>query len=395
MPNICPSNCIVPPHILRKLLTNKDAAIREIALNTLLATTNLRAERRLLAEIGFASSITGTRSRTIYDCKAGRILEQAARIRGEGDKEATDGTVNRAYDGLGTTYSFFETVFKRKSIDDRGMRLDGYVHYGNFYNNAFWNGRQMVFGDGDGRLFTDFSKSLDVIAHELTHGVTEFSAGLEYHDQSGALNESLSDVFGSLTKQWSLGQSAAQADWLIGGDILTPAVKADALRSLKAPGKAYDDPMIGSDPQPAHFRDYVSLPDTENDDWGGVHINSGIPNHAFYLVAMKIGGNAWDAAGRVWYETMRSCGPKTDFQEFADKSYSTAARLYGVGSSQQDAVGTAWSEVGIAVAPQRAAVQLRIGQQADLSGKIDKLTAAIAALTADVAELRKQKRRRA
>ncbi len=122
-----------------------------------------------------------------------------------------------------------------------------------------------------------------MIAHELTHGVTENTAGLEYHNQSGALNESMSDVFGSLVKQWALRQTAEQADWLIGAEIFTPGIEADALRSLKAPGTAYDNEEFGRDPQPDHMSSSCPLPDTEEGDWGGVHINSGIPNKAFYL----------------------------------------------------------------------------------------------------------------
>src|SRR6185369_4573404 len=103
------------------------------------------------------------------------------------------------------------------------------------------------FGDGDGEIFTDFTASLDVIAHELTHGVTEYTANLEYHNQSGALNESISDAFGSMVKQWALHQDVHTADWLIGAEVFSPGVAADALRSMKAPGTAYDNPMFGRD----------------------------------------------------------------------------------------------------------------------------------------------------
>ena len=127
------------------------------------------------------------------------------------------------------------------------------------------------------RLFTSFTQSLDVIGHELTHGVTEFTAGLEYHNQSGALNESISDVFGSLVKQWTLHQDANSADWLIGAEVFTPANAGDALRSLKAPGTAYDNPLFGKDPQPAHMGEFQNLPDTRAGDNGGVHVNSGHP----------------------------------------------------------------------------------------------------------------------
>jgi Zn-dependent metalloprotease len=169
------------------------------------------------------------------------------------------------------------------------MRLDGYVHYGSLFNNAFWDGQRMVFGDGDSQIFTDFTGSLDVIGHELTHGVTEFSAGLVYENQPGALNESISDVFGSLVKQWKLGQTVDQADWLIGPEIFTPGVSGDALRSMKNPGQAYDDPRMGKDPQPDHMSRFKVLPNTRAGDNGGVHINSGIPNKAFYLFATKLG----------------------------------------------------------------------------------------------------------
>jgi Zn-dependent metalloprotease len=249
-------NCITPPHMLQKLLENPDKDIRQAAMNTLLSTARLRGERTALA--GFAAVATiGNGRRTIFDCQSGTFLPLASVVRSEEGAATADDSVNRAFDGLGATRDFYREVFDRNSIDGRGMRLDGYVHRGVNYNNAFWDGREMVFGDGDGRIFTDFTRSLDVIGHELTHGVTEFTAGLEYHNQPGALNESMSDVFGSLVKQWSLRQTAAEADWLIGAEVFTPGLDADALRSMKAPGKAYDDPILGKDPQPDHMSRFV------------------------------------------------------------------------------------------------------------------------------------------
>ena len=166
------------------------------------------------------------------------------------------------------------------------MPLRGVVHFGERYPNAFWDGQRMVFGDGDGEVLGVMTGSLDVIGHELGHGVTETEAGLEYFGQSGAMNESLSDVWGSLVKQYKNHQDAASADWLIGSEVWTPTIAGDALRSMKAPGTAYDDPLVGKDPQPADMENYV---ETIQDN-GGVHINSGIPNHAFYLAATEIGG---------------------------------------------------------------------------------------------------------
>ena len=339
-------NCITPPHLLRKLLDSHDKEIRQAALSTLLTTERLRGERAVRA-LFFGTANPGNGRRTVFDCRNGTFLPSAVVARTEDGAAASDASVNRAFDGLGLTRDFYSQVLGRNSIDDMGMRLDGYAHRGIAYNNAFWNGQAMVFGDGDGIVFTDFTKSLDVIAHELAHGVTEFACGLEYHNQPGALNESMSDVFGSLVKQWSLGQTAAEADWLIGPDVFTPGIEADALRSMRAPGTAYDNQDFGRDPQPDHMDRFQRLPDTEEGDFGGVHINSGIPNRAFHLAATAIGGFAWDAPGHIWYESLRASSPTTEFQAFADTTYLKAGQLYG--TVEKDAVADAWRQVGIRI----------------------------------------------
>ncbi len=341
-------SCITPPYILERLLDSRDAAVRNAALTTLLATSRLRGERGIRGMARERSAPAHAR-RTVSDCRTSTVLSSALVARTEDGPASADGSVNRAFDGFGVTRQFYRDVLGRDSIDDHGMRLDGYVHRGLRYNNAFWDGREMVFGDGDGRVFTDFTLSLDVIAHELTHGVTEHTAGLAYHNQSGALNEHVSDVMGSLVKQWSLRQTAEDADWLIGAEVFTPGVDADALRSMKAPGHAFDNDLFGKDPQPDHMRDYVDLPDTDEGDNGGVHINSGIPNKAFHRVAVGIGGAAWEAAGHIWYSALRSASPGTQFQEFAESTHAAAARLHGSGSTQQEAVRAGWSDVGIDV----------------------------------------------
>jgi Zn-dependent metalloprotease len=220
------------------------------------------------------------------------------------------------------------------------------VHYGRQYDNAFWDGGQMVFGDGDGQVFGRFTASLSVIGHELAHGVTQYTADLVYEGQSGALNESVSDVFGALVEQHSRGQSAAEATWLIGEGLFTDEVQGSALRSMKAPGTAYDDDVLGKDPQPATMDDYV---DTAEDN-GGVHLNSGIPNHAFYLVATALGGNAWDRAGPIWYDTVTGGLPATStFAQFAAATTAAAAQRFGPGSPEQRAVADAWSTVGLPI----------------------------------------------
>jgi Zn-dependent metalloprotease len=353
-----PIHCIVPPHVLRALAESKDRGVREAALRTLLASSRIRAQREIVGGIraALAATAAGPKLRTIYDDKEGTHLP-GTKIRDEGQAAASDQAVNEAYDGLGATYDLYLQAYNRKSIDDHGMRLIASVHYGEGYNNAFWNGQQMVFGDGDGIIFTGFTKAIDVIGHELTHGVTEHTAHLAYHLQPGALNESISDVFGSLVKQHTLGQDAASADWLIGAGILAPGINGVALRSMKDPGSAYDDAKLGGkDPQPKHMDDFKDLPDDEFDDSGGVHINSGIPNHAFYLVAKQLRGNAWEDAGTIWYKTLLQLWPEAQFLDCANVSAQVAGAQFGTNSTQQQAVKNAWEEVGITItAPQPAA----------------------------------------
>jgi Zn-dependent metalloprotease len=237
-------------------------------------------------------------------------------------------------------------------VDGNGLRLDSTVHYQKGYDNAFWDGKQMVYGDGDEdlpvaeRLFNRFTSALDVIGHELTHGVTQYEANLAYWDQSGALNESLSDVFGSLVKQYQRNQTASQSDWIIGEGLFTPNVNGVGIRSMKAPGTAYNDPVLGRDPQPANMKDYVRTVE----DNGGVHINSGIPNYAFYVTAIEIGGYAWEKAGRIWYKTLTDkLQERSTFQQACDLTYEAAGELFGTNSLEQQAVKKGWAEAGIIV----------------------------------------------
>lgn len=342
---------VVPPHLLDRIARSEDARRARVALSTLERDALLRTRRRVTTVQGVASVLGASGSddpnRTIYDAEH-RTRLPGTKVRAEGDPAGKDATVNRAYAGLGATFELFLKGFGRRSIDDAGLALDATVHYGEDYNNAFWDGQQMVFGDGDGDLFLDFTVSLDVIGHELTHGVTQYTANLEYYGQSGALNESMSDVFGSLIKQYSLEQTAQEADWLIGAGLLGPEVSGVALRSMKAPGTAYDDDELGKDPQPATMDDYVR---TSRDN-GGVHINSGIPNHAFYLVATELGGKAWERAGQIWYDTLTGgeLAADADFADFARLSVAAAVRRYGDGGAEHQALQKAWTVVGLPTA---------------------------------------------
>ncbi len=339
--------CILPPHILREVARRGSAAQRDIALNTLALDTTHRAQRMTLQMSAAAprQAVTGappTVHRTIYTA-GNRETKPGQLVRSEGQAPGSEQAVNEAYDGLGHTFNFYLEIYQRNSIDGHGLPLNAIVHYGQDYDNAFWDGHEMVFGDGDRTIFNRFTISLDVIGHELTHGVTGSEVNLTYLGQPGALNESVSDVFGSLIKQYALQQTADQADWLIVEGLLTFA--GQALRSMKAPGTAYDNNLLGKDPQPADMQHYLRT----SQDNGGVHINSGIPNHAFYLAAAAIGGHAWEKAGQIWYDTIRdhSLRPWANFAAFAGRTVANAGHRYGTSSAERKAVADAWNQVGV------------------------------------------------
>ena len=351
---------IIPPHVLQAILDSDTSSPedKDRAQRTLARSAAVREAR----EGGKASpeEIAGAKHlyRVIYDSHETNHLP-GTRVRREGQGPVQDENTNNVYDAFEKTFEFYNEVFGRNSIDDNGMNIVGSVHFDDVpgppgYDNAFWDDRiqQMIFGDGDQTYFASFTKDLDVIAHELTHGVTSRTGILPYHDQSGALNESVSDVFGSMVKQYSLNQTVDEADWLIGAHVFTPSVQGSALRSMKEPGKAYDDPIIGSDPQPATMNDFKVLSNDRDGDSGGVHINSGIPNHAFYLVATQLGGHSWDKAGKIWYATLTSAelksaalADKVDFKLFADLTCKHAAEFSD--SNVLNAVKKAWTKVGI------------------------------------------------
>jgi Zn-dependent metalloprotease len=344
--------CILPPDVLSNIARRGKPEQREAAIDALNLDASLRAQRLTFNFLGGpigtldVSGAPPAIRRTIYDAGGTQQLPGTS-VRAEGAPATQDVEVNEAYDGLGATYEFFLQVYDRNSIDNAGLALDATVHFGKKYDNAFWNGQQMVFGDGDGELFNRFTISLDVIGHELAHGVTGSEVNLTYQGQPGALNESVSDVFGSLVKQYRLKQTAAQADWLIGAGLLAPGVSGVALRSMKAPGTAFDDDVLGKDSQPADMSGYVHT----SQDNGGVHTNSGIPNHAFYLAATAIGGNAWEKAGQIWYDTVcdKTLSHSATFARFAARTVAHATQRYGSRSTERQAVMDAWRQVGVKV----------------------------------------------
>ncbi|MGB5897684.1 MAG: M4 family metallopeptidase [Geitlerinemataceae cyanobacterium] len=349
-----PLHCILPPHMLKELAEQGTPLERERAIRSLVLSGQFRGQRQQIAELTTrppAREAIAVKQRIIYDA-GGQTELPGRRVRGEGDPPTGDAAVDEAYDGAGETFDLYQVIYGRNSIDDRGMDLISTVHYGQSYDNAFWDGKQMTYGDGDEdlpeseRLFNRFTIAIDIIAHELTHGVSQYEAGLVYRNQPGALNESFSDVFGALVKQRQRNQTATEADWIIGEGLFTRNISASGIRSMKAPGTAYNDPKLGKDPQPAYMRDiYKGFEDN-----GGVHINSGIPNYAFYLAARELGGYAWEKAGRIWYIALRDkLRPTSTFWDAARETYQVAGELFGAGSLEQQAVRNGWTTVGLTV----------------------------------------------
>jgi Zn-dependent metalloprotease len=295
-----------PPRVLEHLARRGVSAARVSAHQSKRTRERRSATQPSMKSI-LGAAPGGAAERAVWDSQQ-KWEQRVKKIRGEKDGPTGDPIADNVFLHAGTVRDYYKNALKRNSIDGSGMDLILNVHFGEKYMNAFWDGDEMTFGDGDGEIFRNFGLSLDVVAHELTHGVTQFTANLDYNSQSGALNESFSDVFGSTITQIAAGQNAGGADWLIGDEIMGPELYGEALRSMMAPGTAYDNPLMGKDPQPDHMSKYFSGPE----DNQGVHINSGIPNRAFYLTAMDIGT---DKAALIWYAGLQKLWPTANFND--------------------------------------------------------------------------------
>jgi Zn-dependent metalloprotease len=259
----------------------------------------------------------------------------------EGER-SRDPVAQAAHDGAGKVYDYYFNTFKRDAYDGQGSPMVSTVHFGSDpqdQENAAWisEAAQMIYGDG-GRIFKPLAYGLDVVGHEFTHGVVDNTAQLVYEAQSGALNESYADVFGVLI---------SGTDWEVGRDVVkSPPYPLPYLRSLKDPNAegSYDpnDPLTGVG-QPATVDEYANLPISRRFDNGGVHINSGIPNRAAYLVAQALGK---DKMQQVYYRTMTQyLSPESDFLDAANATARAATDLYG--ANEANAVRTAFGQIGI------------------------------------------------
>ena len=337
---------IIPNDVLKRFAQDKNlsAPERKHFADAALIDAQMR---RLRIQAGKLTSVTAALSLppvatvaapaiTIADCHHSQTLPGSPVANPGG---SADLTVKRAFDETQAVADFYKTVFGRNSIDDAGMTLGSSVHYGVDFNNAFWNGMRMTYGDGDANIFIDFTKSNDVIGHELTHGVTQYSLQLGYTNEAGGLNESVSDVFGTMFRQWRAGQTVQQADWLVGHEILGPGATArgfTCLRDMASPGAAH---CLA--PQPSRYSDFKSGMDP--------HYSSGIPNFAFYTIAMAVGGKSWEKVGQIWYQALTGSRPSPNMKmkTFAASTRKLAASLYPGDTALQKAVDAGWVAVGL------------------------------------------------
>ncbi|HRC85041.1 MAG TPA: M4 family metallopeptidase, partial [Thermoanaerobaculia bacterium] len=285
-------------------------------------------------------------NRFIYHAGNGWFLPGAL-WRAELWAPARDFDVNTNFNYLGGTYSFYRNFFGRDSWNGRGAAINSTVHYGVGYNDAFWNGRQITFGDGDGVRTAFLARAFDLTVHEFTHGVTQTTAGLIYRGQSGALNEGTSDIMAAVATAWAAGGAIGPNVWKIGEDVYTPLIAGDAARYM-------DNPILS----PTGGRDWYPTRYTGAQDNGGVHWNSGIANLAFKL--MVTGGRhprllspvvvpalGMNLAARIWYRALTRYLPAN--ATFRTARYATARAAFDLtrNNAVSNAVHRAWDAVGV------------------------------------------------
>ncbi len=298
-----------------------------------------------------ATDIHTALNRAVYSGNNTTSLPGTLR-RGEGAVATGDAHIDMNYDHLKTTYDCYKVNFNRDSYNNLGAQLKSTVHHSTNYVNAYWNGSQMVYGDGDNSQSGMLGKDLDVTVHELTHAVTSSESNLTYSNESGALNEGMSDIFAAYCESWVSGTWSTSADiWMIGEDIWTPATAGDALRYMANPT------------QDGSSKDYYPTRYTGTSDNGGVHWNSGIANLAFKLLStggthprgvntVSVPAIGVQKAGAIFYKAnVDLMTASTTFAQAKTYTESAAGTLYGAGSAEQAAVTKAWEAVGVGLPP--------------------------------------------
>ena len=340
------ARAIVPRDVLDRLAADRSLHpdARRCAADTARICTQMRALRRQSARLagalchagGHLLALASSPEVAVSDCRRTRSLPGAPV---PAAAASPDPVARRVHELCLRVAGFYAAVFGRNSLDDAGMTLASSIHFGRHFDNALWLGGQLLFGDGDGRLFANFAEDADVVAHELTHGVTQFSLQPGEEGEAGGLGESLADCFAAMFRQWEAGDDAAGADWRIGTGLLGPDVRAQGftcLRDMAAPG----DPRALA-AQPEHHARLTPGMDP--------HAASGPPNLAFCLACKAAGGRSWEGVGQVWYEAMAMSGPRPglSMSAFANLTRQVAARRGGARPALGAAIDAAWRRVGL------------------------------------------------
>jgi Zn-dependent metalloprotease len=338
----------VPQKLLRRLAENSDEKRRGELAAQIQHSTHLRGQRAGTGQNAPAKKSAGhPLHRQIFDGQ-GETFLPGKLLRDEDAVPARDKVANEVYENVGIALQFFSHVLGTNSVDGKGMRIDATVHYGYAFANAMWTGEQMIVGDGDKRDVHGLANSLGIIAHELSHGVSQhlIKGGLgvvqlagqppSLKGEAGALNESFSDVCASMIKQWHADDDVTAADWLMGEDVLAPRA-GKAIRSLKDPGNK--NITWSHDDQIKDYRRFKPMDDA--------HKASGIANHAFYLAAMELGGHSWEALGVVWFKGFNALRARATFLDAAHATVAAAAALHGAGSRPHQAVKAGWKKVNV------------------------------------------------
>jgi len=337
---------IIPRDVLVRLSQDPEleAELRKSLLDTAQISHEMRQLRTqagvltsvALAHAGALNVLAAAPAVTVYDCKH-TYHTPGTPVPNPGS--SGDPTAKRTFGETTSVAKFYKDVFNRNSIDDHGMTMMSSIHYGVKYNNAMWNGSQMIYGDGDGSIFIDFTNGDDVIGHELTHGVTQHTLQLAYSDEAGGLNESMSDCVGSMFRQWEKKQDVKTADWLIGHDIMGPASKKKGLTCLRDMANPAATHCLA--PQPTQYSQITPGMDP--------HYSSGPPNLAFCTACKTLGGHSWEKIGQVWYKSLTGFGPTPTMKmkPFADRTRQVAHTMYSGTPAVAAAVDAGWKHVGL------------------------------------------------
>lgn len=350
---------IIPNRVLVRLLEKEKNPKKKMQLlNHIKQSAGLRSKRAIAYNYAgvrnaIAANLIRLKEKNIhfYDCKESHDLPLKPSFeineRYERKKKKPTPTrklINtREIDNMEKVYDFWHENFGRESFDAKSAVVKYYANYGKNYDNAFWDGENLTFGLGDPSYFNPFGRFIDVQGHELGHAIIQYEADLIYEGQSGALNEHVADVFGITVKHWVEGKDVNSGSWSIAQGLWKSNQGSDyrALRDMASPGTAYP-----GDDQPAHMSEFYD----GQEDNGGVHINSGIPNKVFYLLCTGLGGNSWDKPLKLWYQTIkdqRVTGQRTGFRPFAAATYNVAKRKYDEATA--NLVRDCWNQVGLVI----------------------------------------------